>query len=520
MDIKQRARWLANKLIGVLWFIVRNPFLIIKRAIRWSLIAVFWLFMLGWGISAFAVESVPAPSVSRIDPNFTASCNILDGSNHPLFTNRVTAEACIAAAKSLSGTYVYGYVFDSFETNEDVIFTNTGTINLVIFYRHPTDASRPKLRFTLKFNTTGATWIPTYSCPPPSNPLFTVGPVDLNGSKVCQKPPITCKMGEIKAIAETTGAETCKENCASVAGQGLADAAYNQAFLPSATVTCYGSCSVISQGTTVVLPANGFTMHGDIQFTGDKCPVTFPETGDGQPTYNDQPTSSDETTAAQDQLQNAASGATSNTVSGATGTADLNQVVDKLAETSNAQIKAMSEQNAALGKVIEGVGKDIQGAIKQSGSGGGAGASMGQLATANAIKEGNATLQEISDKLDEQQNPEPPVKPGTDLGADPAAIHEANDWGQRNFGTVLTANAERFRALPIFALPTTFFTVNLGGTACPTYTGSFSLMGSTQNVTLDAFCSSTVMNVMPFIRAVVMMVFGWLAWRIAIGNGG
>lgn len=327
-------------------------------------------------------------------------------------------------------------------------------------------------------------------------------------------------MGEIKAVSETTGAETCKENCASVAGQGLTGAAYNQAFLPSATVTCYGSCSVISQGTTVVLPANGFTMHGDIQFTGDKCPVTFPETGDGQPTYNDQPTSSDETTAAQDQLQNAASGATSNTVSGATGTADLNQVVDKLAETSNAQIKAMSEQNAALGKVIEGVGKDIQGAIKQSGSGGGAGASMGQLATANAIKEGNATLQEISDKLDEQQNPEPPVKPGTDLGADPAAIHEANDWGQRNFGTVLTANAERFRALPIFALPTTFFTVNLGGTACPTYTGSFSLMGSTQNVTLDAFCSSTVMNVMPFIRAVVMMVFGWLAWRIAIGNGG
>jgi len=352
-------------------------------------------------------------------------------------------------------------------------------------------------------------------------PAYTVGPKVVNGIKVCETPPITCKMGEVRAIA-SNGIESCKENCSAVSGQSLADAAYNQAFLPSATVTCYGSCSVISQGTTVVLPANGFTMHGDIQFTGDKCPVTFPDTGNGQPVYNDQPESSDETNAAQDQLQNAASNATStdNAISGATGTADLNQVVDKIAEASNAQIKAMSEQNAAMGKVIEGVGKDIQGAIKQSGGGGGSGASMGQLATANAIKEGNATLQEISDKLDEQQNPEPPVKPGTDLAADASGIHEANDWGQRNFGTVLTANAERFKALPVFSLPSTFFNANIAGGSCPSYTGSFTLFGSSFDVSFDAFCSQTIMNVMPYIRAVVMMLFGWLAWRIAIGNGG
>lgn len=493
MDIKQRARWLANKLIGVLWFIVRNPFLIIKRAIRWSLIAVFWLFMLGWGISAFAAGSFPAKSVTQ----FTGTCPYVGGTK--------TAQQC--------GDALVTYLNNKYPASAPFTLVNisVGTTTATIYIKN-------------KFNNTSTESMPgsnvtTYSCPPDGHPDFTDGPKLVSGAQVCEFPVVECKFGEVKVI-DSTGVEVCKENCASVSGQQLTDAAYNQAFLPSATVTCYGSCSVISQGTTVVLPANGFTMHGDIQFTGDKCPVTFPETGDGQPVYNDQPESSDETTAAQDQLQNAASGATSNTVSGATGTADLNQVVDKLAETSNAQIKAMSEQNAALGKVIEGVGKDIQGAIKQSGSGGGAGASMGQLATANAIKEGNATLQDISDKLDEQQNPEPPVKPGTDLGSDPAAIHEANDWGQRNFGTVLTANAERFRALPIFALPTTFFTVNLGGTACPTYTGSFSLMGSTQNVTLDAFCSSTVMNVMPFIRAVVMMVFGWLAWRIAIGNGG
>jgi len=481
--------------------------LIIKRLIRWSLIAVFWLFLLGWGISAFAVESVPASET--LAPSGGGACYWREGYGRVPVSS---LQECINTSLSFYSTYNFLYKSTGATTKLDA--TQYKTVFLLV---HKNDAG-----YILQFDMIHSNVNPTYSCPPTGKPEFTTGPVDLNGAKVCQKAPITCKMGEIKTISQTTGAETCKENCASVAGQGMTEAAYNQAFLPSATVTCYGSCSVISQGTTVELPLSGFTMVGDIQFTGDKCPVTFPEQGDGQPVYNDQPESSDDTTAAQDQLQNASSSATStdNAVSGATGTADLNQVVDKIAEASNAQIKAMSEQNAAMGKVIEGVGKDIQGAIKQSGGGGGSGASMGQLATANAIKEGNATLQEISDKLDEQQNPEPPVKPGTDLAADAAGIHEANDWGQRNFGTVLTANADRFKALPVFSLPSTFFNANIAGGSCPSYTGSFTLFGTSFDFSFDAFCSQAVMNVMPYIRAVVMMLFGWLAWRIAIGNGG
>lgn len=471
--------------------------MILKKIIRWVLVALFWLFVLGWGISAFAAEWTPAPAQTFVFGHCT-----VEGSNLPLGAG-YTSETCRDAAFAKLGANRFTdpacYKENSYYS---CLATPTNKYPVVVF--HANAGSKTQ-----------------YFCPPDGKPDFTVGPKLLNGQQVCEKKPVSCKIGEQLFMDSTTGAETCKENCASVAGQGLADAAYNQAFLPSATVTCYGSCSVISQGTTVVLPANGFTMHGDIQFTGDKCPVTFPETGDGQPVYNDQPESSDETNAAQDQLQNAASNATSsdNAISGATGTADLNQVVDKIAEASNAQIKAMSEQNAAMGKVIEGVGKDIQGAIKQSG-GGGSGASTGQLATANAIKEGNATLKEISDKLDEQQNPEPPVKPGTDLAADASGIHEANDWGQRNFGTVLTANAERFKALPVFSLPSTFFNANIVGGSCPSYTGSFTLFGTSFDVSFDAFCSQTVMSVMPYIRAVVMMLFGWLAWRIAVGNGG
>ncbi|MGL6539534.1 hypothetical protein ACSZNQ_22405, partial [Aeromonas hydrophila] len=377
-------------------------------------------------------------------------------------------------------------------------------------------------RQNVEFGLTSSNVSTQYACPPSGKPAFTIGPKALNGQQVCEKAPITCKVGEQLFMNQTTGAESCKENCASVAGQVLTGVAYNKAFLPSATVTCYGLCSVTSKGTTIEVPADGFTQHGDIQFTGDKCPVTFPDQGTGQPVYNDQPTSSDQTNNAQNQLQNAASGATGNTVSGATGTADLNAVVNKLAETSNAQIKAMSEQNAAMGKVIEGVGKDIQGAIREGNAnagGGGGGASVGQMQTANAIKEGNATLKDISDKLDDQKE-DPPVAPGTALDADATSIHEANDWGSRNFGTVLQANADRFRALPVFSVPTTFFKADFGGGSCPTYSGSFTLFSATTSFEFDAFCSSAVLNVMPYIRAVVIMFFGWLAWRIAVGNGG
>lgn len=501
MSIKQRGLWLARQIPRVLWFIVRNPFLILKRLVRWSLVLLFWLFVLGWGISVFAAESTPATKERVVPPSVTGSCMLRNNgswgtrtksecenmSGHPGWKAPAISQGCWPSGSNYECQYA----------------NNGGWLGDNLFWR------------------TALTNVPeVYVC---KDSNYPVGPKLKDGQQVCEKAPLTCKVGEQVYMNATTGVESCKENCASVTGQTLTGVAYNKAFLPSATVTCYGLCSVTGVGVTVEVPSDGFTQHGDIQFTGEKCPVTFPAEGTGQPVYNDQPTSSDQTNNAQNQLQNAASGATSNQVSGATGTADLNAVVDKLAETSNAQIKAMSEQNAAIGKVIEGVGKDIQGAIREGNAnhgGGGAGNSVGQMQTANAIKEGNQTLKEIKDKLDEQQNPEPPVSPGTNLDADAKSIHEANDWSQRNFATVLTANAERFRALPIFALPTTFFTVNLGGSSCPTYTGSFTVMGSTNNVTFDAFCSSTVMDIMPFIRAVVMMVFGWLAWRIAIGNGG
>lgn len=510
MNIKQRAVWLASKLTRVLWFIVRNPFLILKKALRWSLVAIFWLFLVGWGISAFAAEWTPAQQTTdTVQPTTVVLSCSYAGLTSSTVSNKPLS-ACIDNANALASSWKIKTTGAPYLVSVESTYRN---------YRIPAvrqiDGLVSYFIVAMPLSYNGVSYI----CPPSGKPDFTVGPKALNGQQVCEKPPVSCKIGEQLFMDSTTGAETCKPNCASVAGQVHENIAYNQAFLPSATVLCYGLCSVTSSGVTVG-NSNSFEQFGTIQFTGENCPVTFPEEGEGQPINNNPPTSSEETNNAQNQLQNAASSATGNPVSGASGTADLSDVVDKLAETSNAEVKAMSEQNAALGKVIEGVGKDIQGAIREGNSSGG-GASNGQLQTANAIKEGNQTLQEISDKLDEQQEePEAPVAPGTSFDADATSLHEANDWGSRNFGTVLQANADRFRALPLFTVPSTFFTADFGGTGCPSYTGSFSLLGATTNFEFSAFCSSAILDVMPYIRAVVIMFFGFLAWRIAVGNGG
>lgn len=473
--------------------------MILKKTIRWGLVALFWLFVLGWGISAFAAEWTPASK-----PSTYGTCK--DNSNRVLGAP-VTVERCAELVTAYWDT-------PSRKCRAPASVAPGATVGIMC-------TNTPYADFSGGGFWNDKTAQAPYTCPPDGKPLFTVGPKDRNGQQVCEKKPVSCKIGEQLFMDSTTGAETCKPNCASVAGQVHENMAYNQAFLPSATVLCYGLCSVVSTGVTVGNP-NTFEQFGTIQFTGAECPVKFPAEGEGQTIQpNNPPTSSDATNNAQGNLQDSANNAINNPTSGATGTATLNDVVNKVAETSNKEIKAMSEQNAAMGKVIENVGKDIQGAIKDSAHGSGAGASAAQLQTTNAIKDTNKTLQEISDKLDEQkEDPKPPVKPGTSIEPSAKDIHKANDWGTRNFGTVLEANANRFKALPIFSAPSSFFTANFGGSTCPTYSGSFSLFGATTAFQLEAFCSPAVLNMMPYIRAVVMMVFGFLAWRIAVGNGG
>ncbi|WP_461603179.1 hypothetical protein, partial [Aeromonas rivipollensis] len=118
----------------------------------------------------------------------------------------------------------------------------------------------------------------TYTCPPDGNPTFTSGPIDLNGSKVCQTLPKICMMGAVIQL-QGNGAETCVSNCSSAAGLIRTSEFYYQAGpdvgSTAGQVQCYGQCAVQTSGGYTQLSSGAYT--GTFAFTGANCPVIRPE---------------------------------------------------------------------------------------------------------------------------------------------------------------------------------------------------------------------------------------------------
>lgn len=372
-----------------------------------------------------------------------------------------------------------------------------------------------------------------YYCPPADKPDFSVGPTVTKDGTVCQKKPLTCLTGSVLETNVITGKEFCRPFCHGIAGNTLgapgALVTFFSGNIGSSQLSCYGQCSVVSVGASINSLQNPNVYQGIIKFTGQNCPLQV-NGQDGNETVSgnvDGPTTSQGTADAQNQLQNAASGATANPIQPSTGTANLNNVVDKIAEVGNAQIKASSQQSAATGKVIEGVGRDIQAAIKDSAAVGSAGASVGQMQTANAIKDGNASLggklDAIKDAIEKQDEGEdfPPV--ATTIDADPATINEnPNNWAERNYATVLQNHANKMKELPLYSGVSGFFHVNVNGGKCPEFTldiptanlpgvGSFG-GGQVQY----SFCETNMDVILRIIKSVVIVVSTFFAVRYAL----
>lgn len=379
---------------------------------------------------------------------------------------------------------------------------------------------------------------PQYVCPPDGKPEFTMGPIVNANGTVCEKKPLQCLTGSVKDVNALTGKEFCRPICNGIAGNTLGSVdspvKYFTASFGSVKLQCYGQCSIETVGGAITLASNPNIWQGVIKFTGQNCPVQH----NGESTAEDvagtvePPTSSDATNGAQNELQNAASGAVSNTVSGATGTADLNAVVDKIAQASNAEIKASSEQNAALGKVIQNTGKDIQASIKEASlaaSQGGSGASMGQIQTANAIKDGNAQLggklDAIKDAIeagneDGEEEPDPTLPPGdTDIKVDPNDVNpHPNDWGTRNYKTVMQHHVTEMNALPLFSGIGGFFEVDMGEGSCPSFSVELPELGGFGGGSLefDVFCTADLQSLFVIIALCVKLFGLYVAFRIAL----
>ncbi|WP_429132308.1 hypothetical protein [Aeromonas veronii] len=524
-------RWITKKTLKALMYCINplNFFKLILRLFKWAFYIVFGAIALGMltlaiGNYAHAVESVPAYKGPPTASTKAARC--LFGSSLTLQATNVNASECLASVNAAyAGRVSLGPV--------SVSTTPSGVVN----HTYPAlynGASWGANRFVLEF--TG--YQPQYSCPPPDNPKFTIGPKVTDKGTVCEKPPIQCLLGSVKDINAITGKEFCRPICEGIAGNtyGTPDepVSYFTSNFGSVKITCYGQCSVKSVGGAINLGSNPNIWTGVIQFTGENCPIQASGNADDSSTAGSNtpvtpPGSSDSTNDAQNNLDGAVSDALGNTTSGATGTATLNDVVNKIAETSNKEIKATSEQNAAMGKVIQEVGKDIQKQIYESqlaSSQGSAGASMGQIQTANAIKDGNAQLgtkldaiKDAIEKGDEGEGQEPLPPGDTNIKTDPNSVNpNPNDWGQRNYGTVMQHHVTAMNQLPLFSSIGDFFKVDMGAGTCPQFSIDVPDIGGVGGGSLvfDVFCNADLQKVFEIIALCVKLLGLYAAFRIAL----
>ncbi|WP_421202848.1 hypothetical protein [Aeromonas sp. 602658] len=511
-------RWITNKTLKALMYCINplNFFKLIFRLFKWAFYIVFGAIALGMltlaiGNYAHAAEWVAAPKKP------VPSLGTCYPTGLPLKSD-ISVEECVVYTKG-SGSRNVISVYDKDKSWNIGYVSTTGSF---VFMG----------RFVATSVSDG------YYCPPDGKPEFTFGPKVTSNGTVCEKKPLQCLLGSVKDTNAITGKEFCRPICEGIAGNTYGTAeepvSYFTSNFGSVKITCYGQCSVKSVGGAINLGSNPNIWTGVIQFTGENCPIQTNGNAEdsstaGVDTPVTPPGSSDSSNNAQNNLDGAVSDALGNTTSGATGTATLNDVVNKIAETSNKEIKATSEQNAAMGKVIQEVGKDIQKQIYESqlaSSQGSAGASMGQIQTANAIKDGNAQLgtkldaiKDAIEKGDEGEGQEPLPPGDTNIKTDPNSVNpNPNDWGQRNYGTVMQHHVTAMNQLPLFSSIGDFFKVDMGAGTCPQFSIDVPDIGGVGGGSLvfDVFCNADLQKIFEIIALCVKLLGLYAAFRIAL----
>lgn len=507
-----------------------NPLNFVKlilRLFKWAIYIVFGAIALGMltlaiGNYAHAAEWAPAKEITDIDINSSGTCR------HPYNTSGISVsnlQQCIDNYVSRGGWKSASIINSVFTPPSSTRF------NLTIYALNGSTTSGGYVNFV---QTPLKKWV----CPPDGKPEFTFGPKVTENGTICEKKPLQCLLGSVKDTNAITGKEFCRPICEGIAGNTYGTpeepVSYFTSNFGSVKITCYGQCSVKSVGGAINPGGNPNIWMGVIQFTGENCPIQPSGNAEdsstaGVDTPVTPPGSSDSTNDAQNNLDGSVNDALGNTTSGATGTATLNDVVNKIAETSNKEIKATSEQNAAMGKVIQEVGKDIQKQIYESqlaSSQGSAGASMGQIQTANAIKDGNAQLgtkldaiKDAIEKGDEGEGQEPLPPGDTNIKTDPNSVNpNPNDWGQRNYGTVMQHHVTAMNQLPLFSSIGDFFKVDMGAGTCPQFSIDVPDIGGVGGGSLvfDVFCNADLQKIFEIIALCVKLLGLYAAFRIAL----
>lgn len=462
-----------------------------------------WIFALLFLFSfdSFAVESVPAKLIPLTD--ITPGVGMCYHSSHGSYLpSGDTPAACRSTLASIYASLGRTFPITGPITKESA---TSFLQNADLFVKGVFHSSG---YFRYSYSTAPAA---SYSCPPDGNSDFTLGPVTLSGSQVCQKPPKVCMMGAIVRI-QSDGKETCVSNCSAASGLIKTSQFYYQAGpdvgSTAGQVQCYGQCAVQTSGGYTQLSNGAYT--GTFAFTGANCPVIRPEPtvdsesntgGNGDAPSVDESTTSEGTDNALGELSGAASSATGSQVqpsaTGPDGTSTLNDVAQTVADAANAQIQATSSQNVATGNLIANTTKDLQNTIIRTGS---VGASSVLQAQGNskldgigsAIGEGNgkldgikSTLDEISDKLDEPGE-ETPFVPGAGSGAfweiilPESSFTEIKDKQAQSIQDIKDSASEFQTSLQMTDLSASGnpdeWVLNMHGTAMPFGMGAFQMI--------------------------------------------
>ena len=94
-----------------------------------------------------------------------------------------------------------------------------------------------------------------------------------------------------------------------------------------------------------------------------------------------------------------------------------------------------------------------------------------------------------------------------------------NDWEQKNFQTVATAFKERMQQAPVINAVQQFFEVSFSG-SCPTWSTSVGMpFGGQFDINIDQLCGDAMTSIWPAIRAIIILIFSFLAFRVAFTNG-
>ncbi|MGN5040856.1 hypothetical protein [Aeromonas sp. 3P] len=384
-----------------------------------------WIFALLFLIPSlsFAVASLPAKQSADIDKTKSGLC-YFNGSNNGASTFDACVSSNTGSGTNRSWELTGGFSYSGKNSQGYHVFTAP-------IRKYRSDGWNPPQGTVGTLSFWAVSVFSSFICPPDGNPEYSVGPIDLNGSKVCQIPPKVCLKGAIIRVT-SDGRETCVSNCGAAAGLAHSGQYFFQAGptvgSTAGEVKCYGQCSIQTIGGGVQLSTGAWT--GSFTFNGANCPVVRPEptldsesntssNGDAPPVDNSN--TSEGTEDAMGDLSGAASSATGTQVqpnaTGTNGETTLKDVAKVVADSANAQIKASSEQNVATGKLVSNISKDIQNAIHNSGHGGG-GASASLQAQGNGKLDGiKDALDKISDKLDEEETGDGPFVPGSGSGA-------------------------------------------------------------------------------------------------------